>query len=246
MLLNRIRNLFSSKSNKLDISNKILVFGDSHSRAFALNPNFLPIFIGAGKLNNFINEENAGRVQNSVIKACNELKPKDVILCFGEPDTRYFLGLGWYPWENKREFTLEDYKPSVLESIERYKAFLEKLKELISGTIMVFNVTPSIRTEQNVIVDFFNISMQKACSEIEVLFIDVNNDIYSKDSDIIKQEYFSDTVHLNNRIQILAEDFLLKNKIIESRGYQEDAAFEHSDIQSKFKYDKRFGCYVLK
>ena len=93
---------------ELKVDDQIIVFGDSHSRAFSYNPNFLPFFIGAGKQNNFINDENAKRVEDSLRTALKGLEGQKVMFCFGEPDTRHWLGLGWYPWEGKREFDLDD------------------------------------------------------------------------------------------------------------------------------------------
>ena len=113
--------------------------------------------------------------------------------------------------------------------------------------MLVFNATPSIRSDQNEITDYFNAGMKKACEGIEgVLFIDINSKIYVDTEELIDQQYYSDTVHLNNKIQILVEDFLLGKGVINQRGYDSELKFSHKKVQSKYEYNEQFGCYVLK
>ena len=42
------------RKNRLKSNGQIIVLGDSHSRSFAHNQNFFPVFLGAGKHHNFI------------------------------------------------------------------------------------------------------------------------------------------------------------------------------------------------
>jgi len=242
-----LNSILPKKNSDLLIEDQIIVFGDSHSRAFSFNPNFMPFFIGAGKENNFINDENAKRVEGSLRKALSGLDGKKVMFCFGEPDTRHYLGLGWYPWEGKRLFELDDFRPSIDESVKRYSKMIKNLRKDFSNEMLVFNATPSTRSDQNEITDYFNAGMKKACESIQgVLFIDINSKIYVDTEELIDQQYYSDTVHLNNKIQILVEDFLLGKGVINQRGYDSELKFSHKKVQSKYEYNEQFGCYVLK
>lgn len=247
ILVKLIQRFFRKDQTEIDIeNNQIIVFGDSHSRAFSLNPNFIPFFIGAGKEHNFINEENAEKVSTKLDQAMEGLDEQTVMFCFGEPDTRHFLGLGWYPWEGKREFEIDNFRPHVDRALERYSSVIKRLKEKYKNEILIFNVTPSIREEQNRIVNYYNSALKEIVSKIDgVTFIEINDKIYTSEDEIIDQQYYSDTVHLNNKIQILVEDFLLSKGLITKKGYDEDVSFSHKKVQSRYKYDKRFGCYVL-
>lgn len=246
-LLKIFRSIFQSKSTKISIdSHQIIVFGDSHSRAFSLNPNFIPFFIGAGKEHNFINEKNAIKVKAKLWKAMSGLDHQNVMFCFGEPDTRHYLGYGWYPWEGEKVLEIDDFKPHVDKAIERYYQMIEDLSEKFDNHILIFNVTPSIRERQNEIVDYYNLIIKNKVSKLEgVTFVGINDEIYTSGEELIDQQYYSDTVHLNNKIQILVEDFLIENGFLKERGYQKEVNFSHKKVQSSYKYDKRFGCYVL-
>ena len=93
---------FFKKNAPKTIDNQfIYAIGDSHTRAFSFNKNFLPLFIGAGKSHCFINDKNMKNVRNKIYKITKKLNQATVILVLGEPDTRYYLGKGWYPWEDK-------------------------------------------------------------------------------------------------------------------------------------------------
>lgn len=239
-----LKKIFSKKDTLSD--QRIIVFGDSHSRAFSLNPNFFPIFLGAGKKNNFINEENYDLVKNSVFKALGNIENKYIMFCLGEPDTRYYLGLGWYPWEGKREFELADFRPNIGESFSRYIKLLHELKREFDKEFIVFNITPSMRIDQNKMVNYYNKLLKDASVENDYTFIDINEKIYSNNESIIDQQYYSDTVHLNTRVQILVEDFLIKKGFVTTKGFDKEIDISAEQLQAKYKYDKRFGCYVLK
>mgnify|MGYP006145144089 CR=1 FL=1 len=89
-----------SKRKLINLDNKIIVFGDSHCRAFSNNENFMPIFTGEGKKHCFINDVTAKNTEKAILSALQNFKnTTSVILYFGEPDTRYYLGKGWKPWE---------------------------------------------------------------------------------------------------------------------------------------------------
>ena len=51
------------KKKKKVTTNKVIVLGDSHCRAFSFNSNFFPIFLGAGKEMNFISDKNLKKLK---------------------------------------------------------------------------------------------------------------------------------------------------------------------------------------
>lgn len=84
---------------------KIAVIGDSHTRAFGFTNIFIPVFLGSGKQHCFIDDKRSEIVLERLTKSIQNIKQKSGIktylLVFGEPDTRWLLGKGWYPWNKK-------------------------------------------------------------------------------------------------------------------------------------------------
>ncbi len=166
-----------------------------------------------------------------------------MILYLCEPDTRYYLGRGWYPWDEENTIHPVELDESIAFSISRYSRIIDFLKKKYE--LIVINVTPSIRIDQNQIVDKFNDRLKVLCEKHNIRFLDLNNKIYSPDGKI-KEEYYADHVHLSTSLQILVENRLIEEDILSKPLYNSDNSLSNKDIQSKFKYDKRFGCYVLK
>lgn len=80
----------------------MIALGDSHTRAYGRNPHFTLIFLGPGKVNNFVDWANVDSMLDKCHRIEAALSPKEVIFCLGEPDTRYALGLRWNPWSSDR------------------------------------------------------------------------------------------------------------------------------------------------
>lgn len=237
---------FFKKSKKIH-TDKILVLGDSHSRAFSFNPNFFPIFLGPGKEMNFVNDKNLKLLEKSilrVLKTFNLTADSKIILYLGEPDTRFYLAGDWYPWKQEELELDENYKEKVRDSIIRYEKLLDTIIGKISNPI-IMNVTPSRRTEQNKVVDYFNAKLAELCSTRGFEFLDINNSIYSNDEKVIQDVYYLDQVHMNTRIQVLVEKRLMDLAYIESPAYSK-TELTNEEIQGKYGFDKRFGCYTLK
>lgn len=223
----------------------IYVIGDSHTRAFSYNPNFLPLFIGAGKEHCFINDKTYKNIKKKSYNIVKQLDNAKVMFTLGEPDTRYYLGKGWYPWDNKVEFTVKDFKPLIDKSLSRYKKLLLFLKKNTNNAYIIFNIPPSIREEQNEIVEYFNTGLESFCKQNGFLFISVNDKLYSNES-IVSEKYYGDTVHLNKNVQPLVEDILIKEELLVSSKFDEEVVWDHTQVQNSYEFNEKFGCYTLK
>ena len=238
ILKGRIRDKVDLKKDDV-----IAVLGDSHSRAFSFNENFFPIFLGPGKTMNFVNDQNLNQLKSAVSKALSALEVDRLILYLGEPDTRYFLGKGWYPWEPKEDYKV-DVSGAIDASMKRYSSLLDSLPA--DKEFVILNVTPSRREEQNKIVDIYNKELALLSSSRNIPFIQINSEIYSDDDLLIKDKYYSDHVHMELSIQELVEEKLLELGWIKNRKYNQGTAISNAAVKEKYQYDKRFGCYVLK
>ena len=200
-IFNFLKSNFSEKE-LIHLKEEIIIFGDSHCRAFSNNPNFIPIFIGEGKKYCFIEDDTSKNIENSILSTLKNFKNvQNIILCFGEPDTRHYLGKGWKPWEIKKLSKIkkenhQDIDEKIKQSVNRYITVINKVKNKFNGRLMVLNVTHSSRVEQNSLVDKFNIELSKSLPKN---FIDINNLIFDKKKNVIKKEYMGDVVHLNNK-----------------------------------------------
>jgi hypothetical protein len=224
----------------------IYVIGDSHTRAFSFNANFFPLFIGAGKQNNFVDEANSKTLAENVTNVlCRMEDLKYVMFVLGEPDARFFSGQGWYPWEAKNPPDISGYQEKCHRSIIRYERMLIELLAKKDFIPIVFNVTPSKRELQNVVVDYYNSCLKEMCENNNFYFVAINEKIYSKDENIIHEMYFGDTVHMNNQIQPLAEAELIKLKVIEKSGFNNSFTWDHIAVMKKFVFDPQFGCFKL-
>lgn len=227
---------------------KYYIVGDSHVRSFSKNSNFFPVFIGQGKEHNFTSDDSLLRVTAKTKGMIGKLIPNDstIILFFGEPDTRYYLNTGWYPWDNLHNCSLDGYKEKINESINRYCKFIAELRTVFNGKIFVLNVIPSIRQIQNTVVDCFNSEMISALNRSNLAeFIDINNHIYSSDShESILPLYYGDHVHLNNKIQILLEEFLNSKGFNIRSGFDENYNWNNEIIQAGYVFNEKFGCYM--
>lgn len=245
-VISKIKNLISKP--KISISkDRILVLGDSHSRGFSFNENFFPLFLGAGKEINLVNDKNFERLKSRILKIAEQFKENKVILYLCEPDCRFYLGKGWYPWdENKWVKENIDVEKAILASINRYSMLIDYVKTLFEKEVIVMNVTPSTRVEQNKIVLQFNEGLSKLCAKKELLFLEINSSIFSNDEKVLKEKYYADHVHLDTSIQELVEEVLISKNIISERRYNTETKQSNSEISNMYKFDKRFGCYVLK
>jgi hypothetical protein len=233
---------FRRKSRKSN--SPIYVIGDSHCRGFSYNSNFVPLFIGPGKEINFITDSNKELTTSKVQLALSKIKAGRIILVFGEPDTRHYLGKGWHPWENELEIGIGDFRPSVSASVERFSDFFRLIDSGASFQLMVLSVPPSERKDQNEIVRYYNQLLEDFCRVHNVLFIDIHDKLFLANGDIDKS-YFGDQIHLNNKSQHLVEDILILHSVISERKYDPNHRWSSTETMKSFGYKKEFGCYTL-
>ena len=55
----------------------IYVIGDSHTRSFAFNDNFIPLFLGQGKEINFTSDENLIKIKQASSNLITHFDDKD-------------------------------------------------------------------------------------------------------------------------------------------------------------------------
>ncbi len=158
------------------MQDKIWIIGDSHARAFSYNYNFIPFFIGEGRTHCFTNDNHLSNVISKVVNIITEIKAMDsVVLFLGEPDTRFYLGRGWKPWKTKYrkgwklwktklELLIRG-KAKIKKSFHRYCQLINKVKNQTDASLLVLNITPSDRRDQNKLVDYFNNLLSEFCGK---------------------------------------------------------------------------------
>lgn len=239
---------------------KIWMIGDSHARAFSYNNNFIPFFIGEGRKHCFINDNCLSNVISKVFKIIKEIEAGDaIVLLFGEPDTRSYLGRGWKPWKRrdkkkKKWWKLWAKKPrfsigkksKIKNSFYRYRKLICEIKNKTDVRLFILNITPSNRKDQNKLVDYFNKLLSEFCAkEKGVDFISINSDIYNPGAKTLRAEYYGDPVHLNMKIQLLVENWLTKKGILEKSLYDEKNKMDKMEIKKNYKFNEKFGSYTF-
>jgi hypothetical protein len=97
------------------------------------------------------------------------------------------------------------------------------------------------------VVDFYNLKLKELCNDEKVEFIDINRDIYLNELHAEpKSQYISEHVHLNHNIQPLVEECLRKAGYDVKTGHNENLQWVNSEVQGKYHFDPRFGCFVVK
>ena len=236
---------------------EIWVIGDSHARIFSYNENFMPFYVGNGRKHCFINDECLSNVISRVLTVAKEnIANHPMILVLGEPDTRFYLGRGWKPWKNKYKngwkFLKRKYgfflrrRSGIRKSFKRYCHLINNVKNKSNARLLILNILPSNRKDQNKLVNYFNKLLSKFCAqEKDVEFIYINKDIYNSETKTIKEEYYGDSVHLNMMLQFLIEDWLIKNAILEKSLYDKENNMDIEKIKSRYRFNERFGCYTM-
>lgn len=228
------------------MQSKIWVIGDSHTRAFSYNDNFIPFYIGEGKEHCLLSDQ---RLSNLILKVLNivkEVKAQDSIILFmGEPDTRFYLGSGWKPWKKKLRFPIRG-RSKIKKSFKRYCQLINEVKNKTNARLLILNITPSNRKDQNKLVNYFNRLLSEYClKEKDVAFIDINTAIYNPETKTVREEYYGDPVHLNMKLQLPVENWLIGKGIIERSFYNEESTMDKKKLRENFKFNDRFGCYTL-
>ena len=181
----------------------MVVLGDSHTRAYGLNPNFMPIFLGPGKEINFIDWHNTDSLKNKCVKLEEHLNIQSVIFCMGEPDTRYAMGLGWHPWGSSRTRDSNNYM-FLEKCVERHLTFVHEISENLGWSVYVQNIVLTQDPVQCEYIDFYN---EKLSDELGENFIAFNDEIRGEHG-VIDSNFSWDMIHANNQICQFVESHL--------------------------------------
>ena len=236
---------------------KIWMLGDSHARAFSYNNNFIPFFVGQGRTHCLINDNYLSNLISKVVNIITQIKARDsVVLFLGEPDTRFYLGRGWKPWKKKYRKGWKLWKSKIglffggkikiKKSYMRYCELIRKVKNQTNASLFILNITPSDRRDQNKLVNYFNKLLSEFCAkEKDVDFIYINSDVYNPETKTVRGEYYGDPVHLNMKLQLLVENWLIEKGTIEKSFFDEENQMDKKQIKRNYKFNEKFGCFTL-
>lgn len=220
------------------------VIGDSHVRSFAGSNWFIPFFLGPGKKNCFVSDKNLIHVKKNAVQVLSNIPRKSRVLCvFGEPDARFYLGKGWYPWDEDGKDDMSAITEKIASSAYRYASFLSYVCDKYDHDFFVLPVTPSGRVNQNRYVRAFNGKLRELCEVRGAFFVDIESDFFDTEFQI-KEGYMADPVHLNRKVQALVMDLLSKVVPIESRGGTSARKVAEGRIGKYFSYNEAFDCLV--
>lgn len=215
----------------MNVNRQIIVIGDSHSRSFGGGDYFIPIFLGAGKVNNFTNENLAKTTEKRLLQIMSHFKKDDYfLLTFGEPDCRWSTYDSLHP-----SIPVKNPKNKIFNSISNFKKSILKIKSLYRNLI-IYNVIPHTRDYQNATNQIWNKNISTFCEENDLFFCDIYDEVLNDlESHLVELDRNRgiDPVHLGNSIQELVIKKLqitkkLKKIIIDS---------------SSFKFDESFKCF---
>lgn len=212
-------------------SRQIIVIGDSHSRSFGGSDYFIPIFLGAGKVNNFTNENLAKTTEKRLLQIMSHFKKDDYfLLTFGEPDCRWSTYDSWHP-----SIPVKNPKNKIFNSISNFKKSILKIKSLYRNLI-IYNVTPHMRDHQNITNQIFNKNISTFCEENDLFFCDIYDEVLNDlESHLVELDRNRgiDSCHLGNSVQELV---IKKLKITKK---PEKIIID----SSSFKFDESFKCF---
>jgi len=230
----------------IDLTTSIAVIGDSHTRSYACNSAFTPLFIGPGKENNFIDEASANTYLKRATKVLQQLRVNTVLLLFGEPDARYSLGCGWYPWDHRNETSGQQRGPKFdpIPHVERMERVYNKLAERFSSTtFFVPTIHPVGFEAENVPIKALNDALRYRMSDV---IIDVWDRLYINDRAV--PGLLADQVHATDYIQKPVFEKICEKKVLSILFAERDASvrWNAAEIQKRFKYNSRFKCFTMK
>lgn len=230
---------------KLDYSKIILVIGDSHVRSFSENCNFFPLFLGAGKEYCFVTDEHLERIILKMEEVLVNIPDKTkIILLFGEPDTRFYLGKGWTPWNQEGEDDLENYEEKIDSSYLRYSKLISHLLGKFNMSFVISMIPYSERINQNILVDYFNSRLKYFVHQNKLDFIDIKDELFNGNR--INTKFMGDVVHYSNLIQPIVENHLINQGFITKSGFNSKTDWDNKQIQSQYEFNQQFGCFIKK
>ena len=207
----------------------MIAIGDSHVRAFASREGIKSIFVGPGKEYNFISQSHAESVIKAIFSIEDIIQGQDVILFFGEPDTRFALGKGWHPWNYERIQDDVNNDTFVLNCAKRFVSTFSSLINEINAEFNILLLVYTPNANQCRYIDLFNkyVAENMACN-----VIDINSKV-SNDG-VLDKFYQLDVIHSNREIvEVVLKKVKNKNKLEAVR-------------TERLKFNKKFGCYCFR
>lgn len=215
----------------MNVSRQIIAIGDSHSRSFGGSDYFIPIFMGAGKFNNFTNENVAKITEKRLWHVMSHFKKDDYfLLAFGEPDCRWNTYGSWYPSKPAKKP-----KNKIINSISNFKNMILKIKSSYKNLI-IHNVIPHRRVDQNATNQIWNKNISTFCEENDLFFCDIYDEVLNDlESHLVELDRGRgiDPIHLGNSIQ----ELVIKKLQITKK--PEKIIMDNSS----FKFSKKFKCF---
>ncbi|MAV30710.1 MAG: hypothetical protein CL866_06460 [Cycloclasticus sp.] len=173
----------------------MVIVGDSHVRAFGFQEGYTPIFLGPGKSYNFTSYESALKVKSSLLKIANLIRGEELLLLFGEPDTRFALGKSWHSWEYNEYPDDVNNSAFIHNCVDRYVLVQQEIIKTFSNNVRILAPMMTQNPNQGVYLRAYN-KLLKERSLFEV--IDINNEISNKA--VLKPEFRKDIIHANSNV----------------------------------------------
>lgn len=187
--------------------------------------------MGAGKFNNFTNENVAKITEKGLWHVMSHFKKDDYfLLAFGEPDCRWNTYGSWYP-----STPVKNSKNKIFNSILNFKKSILKIKSSYKNLI-IHNVIPHRRVDQNATNQIWNKNISTFCEENDLFFCDIYDEVLNNlESHLVELDHDRgiDPIHLGNSIQ----ELVIKKLQITKK--PEKIIMDNSS----FKFSKKFKCF---
>lgn len=184
---------------------KFYLISDSHSRTFAYNAIFVPLFIGPGKSNLMITKQQYNDTKNKICDIVNLLeKSVPIIFVLNEANIRFYLQSFSKDYTNESEFV----KELVKKQIEILEIFVNQNRKVFITTAIPREDKQYARLSIK-----YNDELRNRIENSKIKLIDFL-DKASKNDGTIKTEFKADFIHANYKLgnllaNVLNEQFCL-------------------------------------
>jgi len=220
---------------------KIVILGDSHTRAFAHRKDVYPFFLGpGGSINLKCGTEIIKQKSHDVLESLQLTENDWVFFHLGEPDCRVQLGRGWHPHKLLDVAETVD-KRFLEECIINYMSIITGTHAPNKGVIGAATAYPPAFGA----VKYFNNCLQKRFAN----YFDIFNHVF--DGTRVKPEYCDpdpkrDPLHLNSTIAGFFIRQLAKAGITAVKNHPPTRdPFNVMDVKKDFNVS-RFGSLTIK